>query len=97
MQVSTANTHRVATVEEIDRARYTRLRALKKKGYVQLQTTYGNINLEIHCDMVPRTAENFIGLCAKGYYDGTIFHRRYACNTHCSVHFLISCKCMHIC
>ena len=27
------------------------------------------------CDIVPRTAENFLGLAAKGYYDGTIFHR----------------------
>jgi hypothetical protein len=49
---------------------------LGKKGYVQLQTTLGNLNLEIHCDFTPRTAENFIGLCKKGYYDGTPFHRQ---------------------
>ncbi len=24
---------------------------------------------------VPRTAENFLALCASGYYDGTAFHR----------------------
>ena len=24
---------------------------------------------------VPRTAENFLALCASGYYDGTVFHR----------------------
>ncbi|CAM9187425.1 unnamed protein product, partial [Hapterophycus canaliculatus] len=41
----------------------------------QLQTTKGNINVEIHCDVVPRMAENFLGLCAKEYYDGTKFHR----------------------
>lgn len=45
------------------------------QGYCQLQTTKGNINVEIHCDVVPRMAENFLGLCAKEYYDGTKFHR----------------------
>ena len=45
------------------------------QGYCQLQTTKGNINVEIHCDIVPRMAENFLGLCGKGYYDGTKFHR----------------------
>lgn len=48
---------------------------VKKKGYVQLTTSHGNINLELFCDVVPKTCENFIGLCAKGYYDGTVFHR----------------------
>ena len=24
---------------------------------------------------MPRTAENFLALCASGYYDGTVFHR----------------------
>eukprot|EP00611_Tribonema_gayanum_P007602 TRINITY_DN16_c0_g1_i1.p1 TRINITY_DN16_c0_g1~~TRINITY_DN16_c0_g1_i1.p1 ORF type:complete len:594 (+),score=195.56 TRINITY_DN16_c0_g1_i1:96-1877(+) len=74
-QVSTTAQSREATTEEIDRARFSRLRALKKKGYVQLQTSHGNINIEVHVDMVPKTAENFLGLCEKGYYDGTIFHR----------------------
>lgn len=46
-----------------------------EQGYCQLQTTKGNINVEIHCDIVPRMAENFLGLCVKGYYDGTKFHR----------------------
>lgn len=35
----------------------------------------GNINVEIHCDMVPRTAWNFVSLCRKQYYNGTKFHR----------------------
>lgn len=45
------------------------------QGYCQLQTNKGNINVEVRCDVVPRMAENFLGLCAKGYYDGTKFHR----------------------
>ncbi|KAH7976455.1 hypothetical protein HPB52_014386 [Rhipicephalus sanguineus] len=48
---------------------------VKKKGYVQLQTTHGNLNFELYCDAVPKTCENFVGLCKKGYYDNTKFHR----------------------
>nr|GMC60054.1 peptidyl-prolyl cis-trans isomerase CYP65 [Ipomoea batatas] len=47
----------------------------KKKGYVRLQTTHGDLNIELHCDMTPRTCENFITLCERGYYNGVAFHR----------------------
>ncbi|KAK6923958.1 Cyclophilin-type peptidyl-prolyl cis-trans isomerase domain [Dillenia turbinata] len=47
----------------------------KKKGYVQLHTTHGDLNIELHCDIAPRTCENFITLCEQGYYDGISFHR----------------------
>ncbi|GFH12881.1 uncharacterized protein HaLaN_08650, partial [Haematococcus lacustris] len=46
-----------------------------KKAYVRLHTSLGDLNLELHCDITPRTCENFIGLAAMGYYDATIFHR----------------------
>eukprot|EP00898_Chlorokybus_atmophyticus_P000289 jgi/Chlat1/1260/Chrsp115S00758 len=46
-----------------------------KKGYVRLHTTHGDINVELHCDIVPRTCENFLTLCEAGYYDGVVFHR----------------------
>lgn len=52
-----------------------RYERVKKKGYVRLVTNLGPLNVELHCDMVPRTCENFIKLCNSGYYDGTIFHR----------------------
>ena len=42
---------------------------------VTLHTSHGDIKLEIYCDTVPRTAFNFLALCASGYYDGTLFHR----------------------
>jgi len=35
----------------------------------------GNLNLELYCDTVPKTCENFIKLAQKGYFNGTIFHR----------------------
>uniref|UniRef100_A0A8C4J296 Peptidylprolyl isomerase like 2 n=1 Tax=Dromaius novaehollandiae TaxID=8790 RepID=A0A8C4J296_DRONO len=64
-------THEAAAIEE-DVVRY---KYVKKKGYVRLHTNKGDLNLELHCDMTPRTCENFIKLCKKNYYDGTIFHR----------------------
>ena len=69
------NRTRAATAEEIRAARHLWMRKHGKKGYVQLQTTHGNLNVEVHCDIVPRASENFLGLCAKGYYDGLLFHR----------------------
>ncbi|HUK38956.1 MAG TPA: peptidylprolyl isomerase [Methanomicrobiales archaeon] len=41
---------------------------------VRLETTMGNITLELRPDM-PVTAGNFLKLAGQGYYDGTIFHR----------------------
>ncbi|HIP11870.1 MAG TPA: peptidylprolyl isomerase [Arcobacter sp.] len=40
-----------------------------------LETTQGNIELELRSDFAPKTVENFVGLIKKGYYDGIIFHR----------------------
>eukprot|EP01125_Pyxidicula_operculata_P012340 TRINITY_DN404_c0_g1_i2.p1 TRINITY_DN404_c0_g1~~TRINITY_DN404_c0_g1_i2.p1 ORF type:complete len:483 (+),score=122.03 TRINITY_DN404_c0_g1_i2:16-1464(+) len=46
-----------------------------QKGYITVITNKGNINLQLHCDLVPITCENFITLCEKKYYNNTIFHR----------------------
>uniref|UniRef100_K7F5K7 Peptidyl-prolyl cis-trans isomerase n=2 Tax=Pelodiscus sinensis TaxID=13735 RepID=K7F5K7_PELSI len=64
-------THEAAAIEE-DVVRY---QYVKKKGYIRLHTNKGDLNLELHCDMTPKTCENFIKLCKKNYYDGTVFHR----------------------
>lgn len=42
---------------------------------VTLHTTLGPIKIEVFCDTAPRTAFNFLALCASGYYDNTVFHR----------------------
>ena len=34
-----------------------------------------DVNLELHCDIAPRTCENFLILAESGYYTGTPFHR----------------------
>nr|XP_015221340.1 PREDICTED: peptidyl-prolyl cis-trans isomerase-like 2 [Lepisosteus oculatus] len=64
-------THEADAIED-DAVRY---QYVKKKGYVRLHTNKGDVNLELHCDKVPKACENFIKLCQKGYYDGTVFHR----------------------
>lgn len=40
-----------------------------------LHTTHGDLKIEVFCEAVPRTAENFLALCASNYYDGCLFHR----------------------
>lgn len=52
-----------------------RYERVKKKGYVRLNTNLGPLNIELYCDVVPKTCENFMRHCQNGYYDGTIFHR----------------------
>jgi len=42
---------------------------------VTLQTTLGEIAIELFEDTMPVTAGNFRKLVEKGFYDGTIFHR----------------------
>lgn len=63
--------HEAAIIDE-DEVRYDRI---KKKGYVRMVTNLGPLNLEVHCDLVPKTGENFIKHCANGYYNGIKFHR----------------------
>ncbi len=42
---------------------------------VTLHTNLGDLKLEVYCEEVPRAAENFLALCASGFYNGTLFHR----------------------
>ena len=62
-------------VEQAAKQRYDFLKKKKQKGYAQLQTSKGNINLELHVDLAPMTCENFVQLCENGYYRGVVFHR----------------------
>lgn len=40
-----------------------------------IETNLGTIELELFEDQTPITAQNFIDLTQKGFYDGVIFHR----------------------
>ncbi|RYN95273.1 hypothetical protein AA0120_g3740 [Alternaria tenuissima] len=42
---------------------------------VTLHTTKGDIKLEVFCEAVPKTAENFLALCASAFYNSSPFHR----------------------
>ncbi|MDD3296446.1 MAG: peptidylprolyl isomerase [Candidatus Omnitrophica bacterium] len=42
---------------------------------VVLQTTQGNVEIELNLKIAPKACENFLGLVKKGYYDGVLFHR----------------------
>ena len=35
-------------------------------SYLRLHTTLGDINVELHCDVCPRTCENFLALAESG-------------------------------
>lgn len=63
--------HETAIIDE-DIIRYERV---KKKGYLTLTTNYGPLNIELYCNIVPRTCENFLKHCKNGYYKNTKFHR----------------------
>jgi peptidyl-prolyl cis-trans isomerase B (cyclophilin B) len=40
-----------------------------------LQTDMGDITIKFFYDKAPKHVENFVDLAAKGFYDGTMFHR----------------------
>jgi cyclophilin family peptidyl-prolyl cis-trans isomerase len=39
------------------------------------ETSMGTFKVELFSDLAPKTAQNFIDLAEKGFYDGVIFHR----------------------
>eukprot|EP00729_Bicosta_minor_P005200 gene5200-26194_t len=44
-------------------------------GKVLLETTHGDVEIELWCKEAPIACRNFVQLCMEGYYDNTIFHR----------------------
>lgn len=42
---------------------------------VIMETSKGNITIELYPDKSPITVENFLGYVESGFYNGTIFHR----------------------
>jgi len=46
-----------------------------KQKLVKLETTMGNIVIEMNEEAAPGAVENFLGYVESGFYDGTIFHR----------------------
>ncbi|KAK5947620.1 cyclophilin peptidyl-prolyl cis-trans isomerase Cyp8 [Knufia obscura] len=48
---------------------------VKQKGYVRVETSLGELTLELYPEHAPKAVWNFIRLAQKGYYDGIKFHR----------------------
>jgi cyclophilin family peptidyl-prolyl cis-trans isomerase len=46
-----------------------------KNPVVVLETSEGNIELELFPQVAPKHVENFLGLVRRGFYDSLIFHR----------------------
>lgn len=42
---------------------------------VELETSEGNITLELNAEAAPKSTENFLAYVRSGFYNGTIFHR----------------------
>jgi peptidyl-prolyl cis-trans isomerase-like 1 len=40
-----------------------------------IETSMGTFKVELYGNATPKTADNFVGLAEKGYYDGVTFHR----------------------
>jgi peptidyl-prolyl cis-trans isomerase A (cyclophilin A)/peptidyl-prolyl cis-trans isomerase B (cyclophilin B) len=49
--------------------------AIAANPVVELQTSGGNIRIELYPDQAPKTVENFLQYVKDGFYTGTIFHR----------------------
>ena len=50
-------------------------RAERSHPLVKLETSMGDITLELYPDKAPATVANFLEYVKAGFYDGTIFHR----------------------
>ena len=57
------------TVNEIDKQKE------KPMTQVTIETSLGDIKLELNDEKAPITVENFKAIANSGYYEGTIFHR----------------------
>lgn len=50
-------------------------RRVKHKGYARIQTSLGDLNLELLPEFAPRAVWNFVHLAKKGFYQNVTFHR----------------------
>ena len=71
----TQNKLRQLSDDEIRKDYYQSIKSKQIKGQVQVITNFGNFIVEVHCDKVPKTGENFIELCEQKYFNKVKFHR----------------------
>jgi peptidyl-prolyl cis-trans isomerase SDCCAG10 len=44
-------------------------------GKIIIDTSHGELEIELWCKEIPKGCKNFIQLCLDGYYDNCKFHR----------------------
>jgi len=54
---------------------WDRAEVLAQNPRVLLETSMGDLEVELYQKEAPKTVENFLNYVKKGHYDGTIFHR----------------------
>lgn len=50
-------------------------RRVKVKGYARLETSLGDLTIELYPETAPKAVWNFIRLAQRGYYRSVVFHR----------------------
>ncbi|MBN1405847.1 MAG: peptidylprolyl isomerase [Candidatus Omnitrophica bacterium] len=60
---------------EAEKRKEVKLQELKNKSLIVLDTTQGEITVQLFPEKAPLACENFIALAEKNYYNGIIFHR----------------------
>jgi peptidyl-prolyl cis-trans isomerase B (cyclophilin B) len=61
--------------EGAKKANFERNMMTSETKTVKLETSMGNIVIELNEQAAPVTVKNFLGYIEEGFYDGTIFHR----------------------
>jgi len=61
--------------EGAKKANFKRNMMTSETKTVKLETSMGNIVIELNEQAAPITVKNFLGYVEEGFYDGTIFHR----------------------
>ncbi len=61
--------------EEIKKAKVERNIVTSETKTVKLETSMGNIVIELNEQAAPVTVKNFLGYVEESFFDGTIFHR----------------------
>ena len=61
--------------EGAKKANFERNMMTSETNTVKLETSMGNIVIELNEQAAPVTVKNFLGYMEEGFYDGTIFHR----------------------
>jgi cyclophilin family peptidyl-prolyl cis-trans isomerase len=70
-EATTTNTQATTTAN----TEKTTTKKMSSTYMINMQTSKGNIKLELNTNIAPKTVENFLKLANSGFYDGVKFHR----------------------